>query len=304
MSATSRASAPSGDDSGHRGPVGSRVHGGEVPPPLRADRAVGDRTTVFPVRSSVLRQSATWKLLLGWAITYGLIAGLFEAVLAGVLPDAPARPWHALLRTLQAILWIIGVAIAIAAVERWPIHALSDWRRILAHLGVGLIVGPAWGVLGYALSDVFMPWRRAGGVWGIIAIDAKGILFGYGTIVLVAHVVLRAREQRARAIAVGELQARAAEARVQILTLGLQSEGVLAALDAIIEQAPTDPQGANESLVQLANVLGEVVEAARARSAAQQEHPHGVHERVRDRGGGHLAGAMVDPPVRHAGQRG
>lgn len=251
----------------------------------------------------MLRQRTTWKLLLGWAFAYGVVAGTFEAVLAGVVPDAPVRPWHALFRTLQAVVWALGVAIAIAVAERWPIHSLRHWRRILAQLGVGLVIGPAWGLIGYALAGVFMPWRRAGGVWGIIAIDAKGMLFGYGTIVVVAHVVLQAREQRARAVALGEVQARAAEARVQILTLGLQSQGVLAALDAIIDRAPSDPEGANESLVQLADVLGEVVEAARVRSATQQEHPYRVHERVRERGGGDPTGTLVHPAVRPAGDR-
>ncbi len=269
----------------------------------REDRR-GSRPTRSALGSSVLLHRTTWKLLLGWAMAYGVTAGTFEAVLAGVVPDVPVRPWHALLRTVQAVLWTLGVAIAIAASERWPIRSLNDWRRILAQVGIGLVVGPAWGVIGYALAEVFMPWRRAGGVWGIIAIDAKGMLFAYGTAVVVAHVVLRAREQRARAVAIGDLQARAAEARVRILTLGLQSEGVLATLDAIIEKAPIDPEGANESLVQLADVLGEVVEAARARSAAQQQYPHGVHEGVRDRRSGDPAGALVHPSVRHAGDRG
>lgn len=219
-------------------------------------------------RSSVLRLPATWRMLVAWAIAYGTLAAALEAMLASVATELPVRPWHALLRPVQALLWLICVACAIAVAERWPIRTLGQWRRAVWQVSIGLVIGPLWGALAYAFSGVFMPWRSGGGVWGVIAIEAKGTLFAYGTAVVVAHVGLQAREQRERAVAISELQARAAEARVQILRIGLQSEGVLAALDWIIERADTDPEAANEALVQLADVLGELVEAARARSGA------------------------------------
>lgn len=228
--------------------------------------AESERSTRSARRSSVLRLRATWHLLVAWAITYGTLAAALEATLAFIAPGSPVRPWHALLRPVQAVLWLVCVACAITVAERWPIHGLGQWRRASWQISMGLVIGPLWGALAYALSGVFMPWRSSGGVWGVIAIEAKGTLFAYGTAVVVAHVGLRAREQRERAVAISELQARAAEARVQILRLGLQSEGVLAALDGIIERAHVDPEGANEALVQLADVLGELVEAARARS--------------------------------------
>ena len=116
-----------------------------------------------------------------------------------------------------------------------------------------------------------MPWRREVGVWGIIATDAKGALFAYGTAAIVAHVVLRAREQRERAVALVEAKTRLAEARVRIVTLGMQSEGVLAALDAIVDLVPRNPKAANDALVLLADVLGQFVELTRAGSASLGE---------------------------------
>jgi MFS family permease len=246
----------------------------------------------------VLRDSATWRLILSWACAYGLTAGVLEATLATLVPDVPVRPWHALFRTVQALMWTVGAAIAIALAERWPVHSRRDWRRAVAQVAVGLIVGPAWGVIGYSLADVFMPWRRAAGVWGIIAIDAKGMLFAYGITVAVAHVVLRAREQRARAVAVSQLQARAAEAHVRILTLELQSDGVLAAMDRIIERAERDPVTANEMLVELADRLGAIVEETRTRSWSQENDPHRVDQGVRDRRRGNPTGSVVHPTVR------
>lgn len=260
--------------------------------------AYADLTAERLPHQSVLRRAATWRLIVIWACAYGLTAGLVEATLATLVPDVPVRPWHALFRSVQALMWTVGVAIAIALAERWPVYSRRDWRRAVAQVAVGLIIGPAWGVVGYSLADVFMPWRRAGGVWGIIAIDAKGMLFAYGITVAIAHVVLRAREQRARAVAVSELQARAAEAHVRILTLELQSEGVLAAMDRIIERAVRDPVTANEMLVGLADRLGAIVEETRARSGSQENDPHRVDQRVRDRRRGNPTGPVVHPAVR------
>ena len=234
---------------------------------IESDEGVESERSTRPLpRLSVLRLPATWRMLVAWAIAYGTLAAALEAMLASVAAGLPVRPWHALLRPVQAVLWLICVACAIAVAERWPIRALGQWRRAVWQVGIGLAIGPLWGALAYALSGVFMPWRSSSGVWGVIAIEAKGTLFAYGTAVVVAHVGLQAREQRERAVAISELQVRAAEARVQILRIGLQSEGVLAALDGIIERADSDPEAANEALVQLADVLGELVEAARTRS--------------------------------------
>ena len=230
------------------------------------------RTVTVSRSASLLRRAATWRLLVIWAIAFGLTTGVYEALLALAMPELPGSPWQASFRLVHTLIWALAVALAIAVAERWPVRsAARQWWRVLAQVAVGIVIGPVWGVIAYAFSSVFMPWRREAGVWGIIATDAKGALFAYGTAAIVAHVVLRVREQRERAVALVEAKTRLAEARVQIVTLGMQSEGVLAALDTIVELAPHDPKAANEALVLLADVLGQFVELTRAGSATLGE---------------------------------
>jgi hypothetical protein len=225
-----------------------------------------------PPGRSLLRQAATWRILFAYAIGFGLVSGAYEVALAVAMPELPGVPWQASFRIIHSLIWALAVALALAIAERWPVKSPTrQWGRVLAQVAVGLVIGPIWGLIAYAFSGWFMPWRRAGGLWGIIATDAKGALFAYGTAAIVVHVVLRAREQRERAVAFVEAKTRLAEARVQIVTLGMQSEGVLAALDAIVELVPRDPKAANEAIVLLADVLGQFVEITRAGSATLGE---------------------------------
>ena len=225
----------------------------------------------FP-RRSLLRQQGTWRILILWALGFGLATGALEAVLALLLPNLPGEPWQASFRIPHTLLWTLVVALALAVAERWPIHSPTrQLTRVLGQVLVGFLLGPVWAIVTYSLSAVFMPWEYEAGLWSMVAADAKGTLFGYGTAAVLAHLVLRAREQREAAVAAAEANARIAEARVQIVTLGIQSEGALAALDRIIALASHDPKGANDALVLLADVLGQFVEFTRTGSATLGE---------------------------------
>ena len=202
--------------------------------------------------------------MLAWALTFGSAAWLLDATVAGIAPVGPLARWYGWGRPLQAFLITPVVAVAFETAERWPVRSWRDTRRLLGQFGIALLLGPVWGTLAYWLNPALSVWNGSAGRWGIIAIEAKGVLFSYGTCAALAHTALRARRQRARALAAYAVRADLAASRVQAVTLGMHTERVTAALDAVLERLPDHSAGAMEVLVGVADAISGALAMSRA----------------------------------------
>ena len=211
----------------------------------------------------LLRQSLVWWAFLSWALAFGFATWAVEAALLHMVPDAPREPWNGVYRLVEALLWIGTIAGIFAIADRWPITSLREhWDRLLAQVLLGLALGPIWGIIAYGLSPYLMPWWYPRGMWGIVAKEAKGALFGYGTTAILAHVILQVLAHRRRAVAAAEALQRAAEARLDLLRLELRPDGMLLAIDGITALVLRDVDAANAALVQLADTLSSAMESA------------------------------------------
>src|SRR5215208_524416 len=221
---------------------------------------------------SVLRHRVTWWVVAALFATFGLLTWALEAVLLHTVPGAPAEPWGGVFRFVEAILWIGTLVIATAVAERWPIERpLTQLRRVVAQMLLGVLLGPLWGIIAYLLSTRLMPAWHSRGVWGIVGTEAKGALLGYVTTLILVHIVLRTIRQRAREVAAAEAIRSATESRLNALKLELHPESVLWAIDAVADLIPRDASAANDSLVMLADMLQQVVVSARIQDVSLRE---------------------------------
>jgi hypothetical protein len=231
---------------------------------------------------SLLRQNVVWWAFLSWALAFGLATWAVEAALLQVVPDAPPEPWNGVYRLVEAILWVGTLAGIFASAERWPITNLREhWRRLLAQVLLGLALGPLWGIIAYGISPYLMPWWSPRGMWGVVAKEAKGAFFGYGTTAVLAHVILRVLMHRRRAVAAAEALQRAAEARLDLLRVELRPEAMLRAIDGITALVPRDVDAANAALVLLADTLSTAMESARDPELLLADELAGVRALVR-----------------------
>ena len=244
-----------------------------------------------PAEISALRRRSLWIALLLWAVTWGSVTWAIEAALLRMVPDAPAEPWRGVYRLVETLLWIVAIVVAIRVAERWPItDPRRHWRRIAGQIALGMALGPAWGILAYGLSPYLMPWWRPRGMWGIVAKEAKSMLFGYGTTAVLAHVTLRVAAHRRRALALALAEQRAAQAQLDLLRLQLQPDGVLRSIDAIRALVPRDVDAANAALVLLADSLDAAMDAASARELPLASECANVEAQVRLHGASGRAG--------------
>ena len=221
---------------------------------------------------SLLRLRATWWLLGVWAIAFGLSTWMLEAFLLRTVPGAPTEPLGGVFRLVEAILWLGAIVIATAVAERWPIEdATAQWRRVLGQIALGVALGPVWGTLAYLISTRLMPSWHSRGMWGIIATESKGALFGYVATAILAHVVIRTLRQRAREVAAADAVREATEARLNLLKLELQPDSVLRAMDAVEQLIAGDLELANDSLVLLSDALHEVAASTRTQDVSLRE---------------------------------
>jgi hypothetical protein len=208
----------------------------------------------------LLRDVRVWGYLVGWAVLFGSTSWALELAVDARVPTAGLPWWHGAGRIVQALLVIPTLATAVAVAERWPVRVRAHWPRVGAQVGLTLVLAPAWGLVAWWLNPVLALWNVAGGLWGLVAIEAKGVVFAYGTAAVLANMVRRVREQRALAVAAGAARARLAEAQVQAARLDAHSRRVLATLAAAAAMIPRDPARADAMVVDLADDLWRVLE--------------------------------------------
>ena len=221
---------------------------------------------------AILVRRDVWLFLFAWAFALGVSAWLLDVLVTIVSTGISATLWSGSARIVEVLLTLPALTMAVVwTADRWPVRSWSDGWRVIGQIGIAIVVGPIWGTVAYWLNPALALWNGAVGRWGMIAIEAKGVLFAYGTASVLAHAVLRARQQRTRELAGHALRAELATARVQAATLGIHTTRVTAALDTVLTRLPHDSVGANEVLVDVAAAIEGSLALSRSDTVTMRE---------------------------------
>ena len=204
---------------------------------------------------SLLSYGTTWRVLAWWTAAYGLASWILEYLFSQLSPSAAMPFLFGLNRVIYAVMWSAAILVAIVATEHWPITSRRQIGRILVHTAICLAISILWGVAGYYLCVAFVPGWQPLGVAQMLASTTKIILFGYGFVVLLVHIVLRMRQHREHEVKLLRQARRATEAQLQVLKMELQPHFLFNALHSISALIPSDPSAANDTLVLVSDML-------------------------------------------------
>lgn len=128
-----------------------------------------------------------------------------------------------------------------------------------------------WGVLAYYICMLVVPGWEPLGVPKMLAATAKNVLFGYGLVVVLVHIILRVRMHRNQEVVLLRQAHQAAEARLQLLKLEMQPHFLFNALHSISALIHSNPKAANDTLVLVSDMLRHAVESTRVQEVTLGE---------------------------------
>lgn len=220
---------------------------------------------------SLLRLSLTWSVIGWWTAAYGALSWLVEYASARVAGVGAMPFLSGLNRVVYAVVWAGAIVVAIVLTDRWPIERRSQIGRIALHLAATLLVTVLWGVAAYYLCLVLVPGWVPLGVPRMLSTTAKNVLFGYGVLVVLMHIIWRVRRYRAQEVALLRQARLAAEVQLQALKMELQPHFLFNALHSISALMHTDVRAANETLVRLSDMLRHAVETSRVQEVSLRD---------------------------------
>ena len=215
-------------------------------------------------------------------VFYTLIAGLF-GVQRWAVTAAQGRPTdvNGLLLTFGGIYtWAALTPLVFAIARRWPLGRLGRPANAVAHLAALVLILPIdvgiYAVLDHALLHAVQwgpePPSLAGKFLRMLTWSAAAEVLWYGGVVAVAHALLYRNLLREREVAANRLQARLAEARLQVLRVQLQPHFLYNTLHAITALVREDPAGARRMTGRLRELLRRTLdEGARQEVTLREE---------------------------------
>jgi two-component sensor histidine kinase len=205
----------------------------------------------------------TRRVIAGWTLCYGLASWLVEYLFAQ-LDARSAHPFlFSLSRMVYAVYWGMAAWVAVAMTDWRPVTSSRQYARIALHLLVCAIVVVAWGTLAYYTNLAIVPGWEPLGLPLMLASTSKNVLFGYGVLVVLVHVVWWVRRHRANEVEALARAERAALAELQVLKMELQPHFLFNALHSVSVQIQRDPTAANEMLVRISDLLHHAVRTSR-----------------------------------------
>ena len=220
---------------------------------------------------SLLRYALTWRVIIWWTVGYGASSWSIEYLTSQLDPAGPIAFWFASNRFVYAVVWGGAIVVAILATERLPVTSTRQAGRILFHIGVCVVVSIAWGVIAYYACLAIVPGWKPLGVPKMLSTTVKNVLFGYGLLVVMVHIILRVRLHRHQEVALLRQAHLAAQAQLQLLKLEMQPHFLFNALHSISSLIHSDPRAANETLVLVSDMLRHAVDTVRVQEVPLQE---------------------------------
>lgn len=252
----------------------STVSGGRpsasVPPAAAAASASPSRDTP-PELPPLLGYRATWQVLGAWTLCYAAASWATAYVFSLFDPSGPAPFLHGLNRVVYAVLWTGNILVAILVTERFPVVRARAIRRSALHVAVTLVVTVCWGVSAYYICLLIVPGWRPLGVGRMLATTAQNVIFGYGLIVLLVHIVQSVRAHRQHEVELLTRARLATEAQLNVLKMELQPHFLFNALHAVSSLIHSDPHAANDTLVLLSDMLRHSVQTSRVQEVSLRE---------------------------------
>jgi two-component system, LytTR family, sensor kinase len=212
---------------------------------------------------SLLRYATTWRVLAGWTVAYGLSSWVIEYLVSRLDPAAHHPFLFGLNRVVYAVVWSGAILVAIVATERLPITSGRQLGRIVTHIAICIVVTALWGVIAYYACLALVPGWQPLGVPRMLTSTSKNVLFGYGLIVLLVHIILRVRLHRNQEVALLRQAHLAAQAQLQVLKLEIQPHFLFNALHSVSALIHSNPNAANETLVLVSDMLRHAVDTSR-----------------------------------------
>jgi two-component system, LytTR family, sensor kinase len=143
-------------------------------------------------------------------------------------------------------LWAVLTPVVAWVAARWPLHGRHRIRHAIGHLAVGTVVAVAKTVADRAI----LGWLA--GVWPYLLFSTVALqLCIYLAIVAAAHMMEYYRRSRER----DQLEARLAEARLQVLNMQLQPHFLFNTLNTIAELVHGDADIADRMITDLSELL-------------------------------------------------
>jgi two-component system LytT family sensor kinase len=245
-----------------------------VPSTARSDAAHPAMSTALADPASLpslLHYRLTWKVVAWWTAAYGVASWLVEYGFSQLDPAGPTPFLFALNRVVYALVWGGAILVAIMSTDRLPVTSSRQVGRILAHIGICFVVTVLWGVLAYYICLLVVPGWKAEGIGKMLASTSKNVLFGYGLVVVLVHIILRVRLHRSQEVVLLRQAHQAAEAQLQVLKLEMQPHFLFNTLHAISAQIHSDPDAANDTLVLVSDMLRHAVETTRIQEVTLRE---------------------------------
>ena len=212
---------------------------------------------------SLLRYGQTWRVIAWWTVGYGISSWILEYFASRLDPSGQMAFWFASNRFVYAVVWSGAIVVAILATERFPVTSTRQIHRILFHTALCFVVSLVWGVVAYYACLAIVPGWKPLGVARMLSTTAKNVLFGYGLIVVLIHIILRVRQHRQQEVALLRQAHLAAQAQLHLLKLEMQPHFLFNALHSISSLIHSDPRAANETLVLVSDMLRHAVDTVR-----------------------------------------
>jgi signal transduction histidine kinase len=217
------------------------------------------------------RLRMTYRVILGWTIWYGAASWGVEWAFSHI-DRSSAEPFlFGMSRAVYAFYWGLAAWVAVRMTDWRPITSGRQYARIAIHFAVCLAVVVAWGTLAYYTNVAIVPGWEPQGLGRMLASTSKNVIFGYGVLVVLVHVVWWVRRHQAHEMSLLQQAQRATEAQLQVLKMELQPHFLFNALHSVSSLIASDPDAANETLVRISDMLRHAVRTSRVQEVRLRE---------------------------------
>jgi two-component system, LytTR family, sensor kinase len=192
----------------------------------------------------------TW-LALGWT-GLGLFLGVSSSLAYLAVGNPPRWSLTISMALAETYVWAVLAPFVMALSRRFPFTRATLHRSLLVHVPASILVSLLKLVVDRMLRRALFGFRS----YILISSLAPNFLFYWG-IVAAAHGVAYYRSSKDRELRASQLEARLAQARLQVLQMQLHPHFLFNTLNAISELVHEDPETADRMIVGLSDLLRE-----------------------------------------------